>query len=61
MPRAETVLDTLVDYGFLQKEVEQTGKKGRPTVRWPINPKAMRGAGNAKNAENDPFDCVMPQ
>jgi Protein of unknown function (DUF3987) len=58
---AETILDTLVDYGFLQKEVEQTGKKGRPTVRWPINPKATSGAGNAENAENDPFNCVMPE
>ena len=37
----DAVLQQLVRAGWLQRQVTSTGKVGRPTVRWQINPKLV--------------------
>jgi Protein of unknown function (DUF3987) len=56
--QAESILDSLVDYGFLQREVGETGKKGgRTATRWSVNPKITSPAETAETAETYTNGC----
>jgi hypothetical protein len=52
----EAILKGLVDHGFLQRVAEEPGKKrGRPSVRWLVNPAAL-SARNPRNPGNPTTD-----
>jgi hypothetical protein len=46
------LLDGLARAGWLCKDTTKTGERGRPAVRWQVNPKLFGHAENAENAEN---------